>query len=143
MADIQMDFPIKRPARQVFEGFSTPSGLDEWWTRSSTGKADLGEEWELDFGNGYQWRARVTRCEPDAAFELELTDAHEDWQGTRVGVELEDRGERTMVRFHHTGWPEANDHWRTSCYCWAAYLRILRVYLERGERVPYGERLDA
>jgi hypothetical protein len=34
------------------------------------------------------------------------------------------------------GWPEANGHYRTSCHCWALYLRILRRYLEFGETVP-------
>lgn len=36
----------------------------------------------------------------------------------------------------------ANDHFRTSSCCWAQYLRILRRFLEHGERVPYAERLD-
>ena len=48
----------------------------------------------------------------------------------------------TQVRFRHVGWPSTNDHYRISCYCWAAYLRILRRYLEHGERVPYEKRLD-
>jgi hypothetical protein len=27
-------------------------------------------------------------------------------------------------------------------YCWAIYLRVLRRWLEHGERVPYEQRLD-
>ena len=30
----------------------------------------------------------------------------------------------TRVKFHHTGWPEQNEHWRVSCFCWTMYLRI-------------------
>ena len=48
-----------------------------------------------------------------------------------------------QVRFYHTGWPTQNEHWRISCYCWAMYLRLLRRYLEKGETVPYEQRLDA
>jgi hypothetical protein len=44
--------------------------------------------------------------------------------------------------YDHRGWPDANDHYRTSCHCWAMYLRILRRHLEHGESVPYEKRLD-
>jgi hypothetical protein len=46
------------------------------------------------------------------------------------------------VRFHHTGWPQSNDHYRISCYCWAMYLRLLKRNVERGEVVPFGQRLE-
>jgi len=48
----------------------------------------------------------------------------------------------TQVHFHHTGWPDADDHYRVSCYCWAMYLRLLKRYLEHDEVVPYEDRLD-
>jgi hypothetical protein len=47
------------------------------------------------------------------------------------------------VYFYHLCWPEANEHWRVSNYCWAMYLRILKRYLESGESVAYEKRLDA
>jgi hypothetical protein len=71
-----------------------------------------------------------------------MTRADADWLGTRVGVELEPRDGATWVRFHHTGWPEPNEHYRISCNCWAMYLRVLRRSLEHGESVPYEARLD-
>jgi len=103
----------------------------------------MGSEYELWFGPGYDWRAKVTRCAPGREFELELIKSDEDWTRTRVGLQLEDRGEGTWVRFHHAGWRSVNDHYRISCNCWALYLRILRRYLEHGELVPYEIRLDA
>jgi uncharacterized protein YndB with AHSA1/START domain len=59
--------------------------------------------------------------------------------------------------FHAVSAPADLDQWWTvksageprlgaecvSCYCWAMYLRVLRRYLEHGERVPYEGRLDA
>jgi len=143
MPDIFHDFPITAPVARVFEAVSTPRGLDCWWTLRSAGEPVEGAELELYFGPHHDWRARVTRCVAPVEFELEIVRADQDWTGTRVGFRLEDQSGRTWVRFHHTGWPEANEHWRISCYCWAMYLRILRRCLEHGERVPYGERLDA
>jgi hypothetical protein len=108
-----------------------------------TGKPVEGAEYELWFGPAYDWRAVVSRCVPDREFELEMIKAQEDWQGTRVGFFLDEHEGVTQVRFHHSGWPESNEHYRVSCYCWAAYLRLLRRYVEHGEVVPYEDRLDA
>ena len=142
MPDIFHDFPIKAPIDRVFRAVTTPEGLDTWWTKRSTGTPQKDREYELDFGPGYKWRARVTRCLPNAEFEIEMVDADSDWMGTRVGIRLEPRDAGTWLRFSHIGWPSLNDHYRISCYCWAAYLRVLRRSLEHGESVPYETRLD-
>ena len=142
MADIFHDFLVKAPAARVFEAISTPRGLDCWWTKNSAGEPKLGAEYELGFGPSYLWRARVSKRAGTSAFEFEMTHADADWTGTRVGFQLEEKGGTTNARFHHTGWPNANEHWRISCYCWAMYLRIMRRYVEHGEFVPYEKRLD-
>ena len=142
MHDILHDFPIGVPVASVFAAVSSPAGLDAWWTKRSAGKPVEGAEYDLHFGDGYDWRARVTKCTPDEHFELELTEADDDWKGTRIGFQLEERDTGTWVRFHHVGWPADNEHYRGSCYCWAMYLRVLRRHLEHGESVPYAERLD-
>ena len=143
MADIFNHFPIKAAAHAIFQAVSTPAGLDSWWTLTSSGQAKEGAAYELGFGPGYDWSAVISRCVPNQEFELELVRADDDWRGTRVGFALDENAGVTQVRFHHTGWPEANDHYRTSCYCWPMYLRLLRRYTEHGELVPYEDRLDA
>ena len=102
-----------------------------------------GAEYELWFGPEYDWRAVVSRCVPDAEFEFRITDAQEDWLETRVRFLLDEKDGVTQVRFQHTGWPEANEHYSVSCYCWAMYLRLLKRYVEQGELTPYEDRLDA
>jgi len=142
MLDIFHDFPINAPRARVYEAVSKPQGLDAWWTKTSAGEPREGAEYDLGFGPKYAWRARVTRVVPDSEFELQLVEADVDWTGTRVGFRLDGEGDTTQVRFHHTGWPTLNEHYRISCYCWAMYLRILRRFLEHGEMVPYENRLD-
>ena len=142
MADITHDFPVAAPAEDVFRAVTTPEGLNAWWTLESNGAPLIGSQYRLHFGPGYDWQGTVTSSEPGRAFELEITAPDPDWNGTRVGFELEADGSRTRVRFHHAGWPEANGHYRSSCYCWAMYLRVLRRWIEHGEEVPYAERLD-
>ncbi len=142
MVDVVLDFPIRAPRERVFRAVSAPSEISEWWTERSAGEASAGAEYRLEFGVGFDWRARVTRCAPGAEFELELTEASEDWLGTRVGFRLEPRDGGTWVSFRHSGWPMANEHYRVSCMCWAMYLRVLRRWVEYGERVPYEARLE-
>ena len=143
MADILQQFPIKASRERVFDAVSTPAGLDRWWTNRSTGTPVIGAEFQLWFGPEYDWRAVVSRCVPGSEFELELVVASEDWRGTRVGFVLDGQEGVTQLRFHHVGWPDANEHYRVSCHCWALYLRVLRRNLEYGEMVPYEARLDA
>ena len=144
MADIIHEFFVKASPERVFEMFATADGVNRWWTKEATGEPRAGAEFRLHFGPEYDWRGKVTRCVPSKEFELEMTQAHEDWQRTRVGCKLtaEKQGV-TRVYFYHLGWPEPNEHWRVSNYCWAMYLRILRRYLESGESVAYEKRLDA
>ena len=142
MADIYHDFPINASSRKVFQAVSTPKGLENWWTKTSEGSPAEGGEYQLGFGPEYDWRAVVTQYTPDSAFEFRLTKADSDWQNSRVGFELTEQGGSTTVRFHHVDWPEANEHYRISCFCWAMYLRLLKRYVETGETVPYETRLD-
>lgn len=130
------------PPNRVFDAVSQPGLLDQWWTLRSSGEPTVGTLYELDFGPNYVWHAVVTNARPGAAFELRLTDADRDWMNTVVGFELSASGTGTQLRFYHRGWPEPNEHYRTSCHCWALYLRILRRYLEWGETVPYETRLE-
>jgi uncharacterized protein YndB with AHSA1/START domain len=140
--DIFSDFFIKAPPEDVYRAVSTPAGLDAWWTKRSSGKAKTGSEFELWFGPEYDWRGVVAACTPGSHFELEIVRADPDWLGTNVGFHLSPSGDGTQVRFQHTGWPTANEHWRISCYCWPMYLRILKRYLEYGEQVDYEKRLE-
>lgn len=140
MPDILHQLRIKAPIADVFKAVSTPEGIDMWWTKRCSGEPELGAEYELFFAPEYDWRAEVTKCTPDSAFELTVTRADEDWTGVRVGFELTESDDAVEVRFYNRDWASANDHFVLSNTCWANYLRLLRRYLEYGEFVPYDER---
>jgi uncharacterized protein YndB with AHSA1/START domain len=143
MHDIFQHFPIKSSAESVFDAVSTPQGLDSWWTLTSSGSASADASYRLGFGPGYDWLAKVSRFERNKEIEFEFIEADQDWVGTRIGFSLDEDDGKTAVRFHHTGWPESNEHYRVSCYCWSMYLRLLKRYVERGEVVSYEDRLEA
>jgi uncharacterized protein YndB with AHSA1/START domain len=142
MASIYHDFEIRADLSAVFEILSTPAGLDRWWTHHSLGQPELGSTLELSFGQGYEWKAIVSKLIPDKEFELTMTKADPDWEGSTI-VFLIEQGPRSVnVRFSHRGWPEKNQHYRISNYCWAMYLRLAKRYLEKGEECPFESRLS-
>ncbi len=144
MADIFHQLVIEADLATVFAAVSTPEGLDRWWTDTCSGERRVGEEYRLGFGPEYPWAGVVCRLEENHRFELEITEASEDWIGTRVGFRLvEQPGGSTELRFHHIGWPEVSDHFRRSSYCWAMYLRLLKRGIETGEIVSYSDRPNA
>ncbi len=96
----------------------------------------------LDFGPGYIWKAVVTEYVKDNVFELKMTGADADWLGTKIGFILIAHQDKTAVNFYHIDWPQKNEHYKISSYCWAMYLRILKRHLEYGESVPYEKRLQ-
>ena len=142
MPDIFHSFPVEDTPDKVFDGISTAGGLDNWWTEHSEGRQESGATYTLDFGPGYIWKAVVTKFDLNKSFELQMTGADADWLGTKVGFLLKPKNSFTEVEFYHTGWPESNEHYRISSYCWAMYLRILKRYIEFREKVPYGKRLS-
>lgn len=143
MPDILCDFPVNAPIERVFAAISTPEGLDAWWTLRSAGEPRPGATYQFYFGEPYDWRGVVSRLEPGRLIEWHFTRSDADWKGTRVGAELTQTKGGTQVQFWHRGGPDTNAHYRTSSFCWAMYLRLLKRWAEAGEVVPYERRLDA
>ncbi len=140
MPDIHLDLWIAASAKKIYSHLSTPEGLSSWWPENARWLDDNKSEIEFDFGPGYIWTARVLNNIHNKNIVFKMTQSDEDWNGTLVGFELENEDSDVRVRFSHTGWPELNDHYRRSAFCWAMYLRVLKRHLEYGENVPYSQR---
>ncbi len=75
-------------------------------------------------------------------FEFTMHESDDDWKHTKVGFVLANKNSITQGAFHHTSGPPDNPHYKISSYCWAMYLRILKRYIEFGEKIPYEKRLS-
>ena len=95
---------IAAPRERVFELFTVPERLVEWWPEAVTLDAREGGELHLEFGQG-NVDGTITRFEPPSALAFTwVRDAAPDIE-THVEVELtelEDGG--TRVELRHTGW---------------------------------------
>lgn len=140
MADILHQFRIEAPAQKVYVAFCTSRGLADWWPAKSSGEPKPGETYTLWFGPEYDWRAKVIHVIPNKEFTWKMTQAMPDWMGTEVGIRLKEDNNGTIVDFFHTGWPERNDHFRISNFCWGTLLNGLKNLVEKGVVVPFENR---
>lgn len=141
MNAIYHNFIIKVKPERVYDAVSTPVDLENWWPLKCSGKAELGEVYNLNFTDEYDWYASVVKAEKGKAFYLKMTEADADWKPTTFGFDLElTANGHTYVQFWHKDWPALNRHLKYSSFCWASLLKDLRNYLEKGKVVPFQER---
>lgn len=131
---------IKASPKQVFDAVSQPEHLNNWWSLKSSGKPELNSEYNLNFTDKYNWFCRVSKVKVNASFHLKMTESDEDWMPTTFGFELEPKDNGTYLRFNHQNWPENNDHFKHSSFCWALLLNGLKNYLEKGIVIPFESR---
>jgi len=140
MPDILHQFKIEAPPQKVFNAFCSARGLNDWWALDSSGEPSQGAVYRLYFGSEYDWRAEVTHIVPGKEITWTMTQAMDDWMGTRVGIRLSQTGNSTLADFFHEGWREPNEHFRISNFCWGTLLTGLKNYVERGIVVPFEQR---
>ena len=75
MADIIQEFFVKASPSQVMEMFSTPEGLNRWWTKRSSGVGKEGAEFTLYFSPEFDWHAKITRYVPDREFRAAINES--------------------------------------------------------------------
>lgn len=131
---------VKASPKTVYEAITLPEHLNNWWPLKSTGKPNIGTEYNFYFGDDYDWYAEVIQSVLNESFHVKMTQADEDWNPTRFGFDLQENGGETELTFQHMNWPACNTHFKTASYCWAILLKDLKNYIENGAIVPFEER---
>lgn len=137
MADIKHIFEINAPAGKIFEAITTVEGLQNWWTRQTSGDGKEGGELEFRFGDHMFNKMKVINTTPDKEVHWECIDGHEDWIGTKLSFELIPQGENIRVCFQHNNWKEANDFYGQCNHVWGHYMESLKSYCEKGKGEPF------
>ncbi|MFY0629415.1 MAG: SRPBCC domain-containing protein [Flavobacteriaceae bacterium] len=137
---IYHDFTINSSVEKVFDAITVPEKLNNWWPLKSSGKPELGAEYNLNFTDEYNWYGLVSEVIKNKSFFIKMTHSSEDWNPTTFGFELELKDESTLVKFSHKGWLNCNNEYRNSSFCWAMLLNGLKNYVEKGVIIPFEER---
>ncbi|WP_411766566.1 SRPBCC family protein [Winogradskyella sp. A3E31] len=134
------DFVVKDSLPNVYNAISQPDHLVNWWPLRCTGKLKVGETYNFNFTDEYNWFATVKSCELNDHIHFKMTKSDPDWDPTSFGFDLEEKDNGVLVKFWHKDWPECNAHYKHSSFCWALLLKGLKDYLEKGLIIPFEER---
>lgn len=141
MADIIHRIGISSPASRVYAAFTSVSGLAQWWTEDTTGRAAVGSTITFTFRKGTgeeigKMVMEVLEQNADRNVRWKCVDGPPDWIGTEITADLSVQDGKTILLFGHRNWREATEstaHCSMKC---AVFLLSLREYIETGTGRP-------
>ena len=137
MPDIPHKVGIKSSSLAVvYKALTTIEGLSAWWTSTTDGETAIGGVLKFRFGNG-GFDMEVLALDPARRVLWQVIDGPEEWIGTRISFDLEQRGDWTIVLFRHMGWKEPVEFMHHCSTMWAVFLLSLKSLLETGRATSW------
>ena len=133
MPDILHKVGIKSSSlEKVYKALTTREGLSDWWTSDTQGEGKAGGILKFRFGGG-GFDMKVLELHPARHVLWEVVDGPDEWIGTKIGWELRQEGDWTIVLFKHQGWKEPVEFMHHCSTKWAVFLLSLKSLLEIGK----------
>ena len=120
----------------VYKALTAIEGLSGWWTTTTEGKSKIGGMLRFRFGNG-GFAMKVRELDPARRVVWQVVDGPEEWIGTTVSFDLDQRGDWTIVLFKHEGWKEPVEFMHHCSTKWGVFLLSLKSLLETGHGAPW------
>ncbi len=137
MPDIPHKVGIKSSSpADVYKALTTIEGLSAWWTTTTEGESKVGGVLRFHFGSG-GFDVKVIELEPARRVVWRVVDGPEEWIGTTISFDLEQRGAWTIVLFRHQAWKEPVEFMHHCSTKWAVFLLSLKSLLETGDGAPW------
>jgi uncharacterized protein YndB with AHSA1/START domain len=136
MYDILHRVGIKASPLQVYNALATREGLSAWWTTTTLGDSTVGGILQFRFGSG-GFDMKVLELDPGKHVLWQVVDGPEDWIGTRIGFDLKQDDNYTIVMFKHEGWRKPVEFMHHCSTKWGTFLMSLKSLLETGNAAPW------
>jgi uncharacterized protein YndB with AHSA1/START domain len=137
MPDILHKVGIRSSSQaDVYTALTTIEGLSAWWTTTTAGESTVGGVLRFRFGNG-GFDMKVLELDPARRVVWLVVDGPEEWIGTTVSFDLDQRGDWTIVLFKHEGWKEPVEFMHHCSTKWGVFLLSLKSLLETGNGAPW------
>ncbi len=128
-------FKIDRPAQELFEAFTDPAKIGNFWFSSSSARWEQGKTITVTY-NEYnaKFDIRIAEIKPNKRIVLKWG---ESWEENTVVISFDEiDAEKTCIEVSETGWSE-NDPSLTAKLVdnkegWVYMLACLKAYLENG-----------
>jgi uncharacterized protein YndB with AHSA1/START domain len=137
MADILHRIGATATPREVYDALTTLDGLAAWWTSDTQGEPVPGGTIQFRFGDTGGFDMKVLDQRPNERVEWQVTDGPAEWLGTRIGFDLKQEDDYTIVLFEHGGWQEPVAFMSHCSTKWATFLMSLKQLLETGTGAPH------
>jgi len=145
MVDILHKVGIKSSSLDdAYKALTTLKGLSGWWTSDTRGESKVGGVVEFRFGAG-GIDMKVLELAPAKRVLWQVVDGPQEWIGTKVGFDLKQEGDWTIILFKHQGWKEPVEFMHHCSTKWAVFLLSLKSLLEtgKGAAAPNEIKLDS
>jgi len=135
MADIKHRLTIKVAPEKVYQAVTTQEGIESWWCKNTTAQPETGFLNIFIFGK-FRNEMKVTELVPHKKVAWECINSIEEWIGTTISFDLEEKDGHTVLRFVHGGWRAVTDMFASCNYDWALFLKSLKSFCETGIGTP-------
>jgi uncharacterized protein YndB with AHSA1/START domain len=137
MPDILHKVGIKSSSQaDVYKALTTIEGLSAWWTTTTEGESTVGGVIRFRFGNG-GFDMKVLELDPARRVVWRVVEGPEEWIGTTISFDLDQRGDWTIVLFRHERWKEPVEFMHHCSTKWGVFLLSLKSLLETGNGAPW------
>jgi uncharacterized protein YndB with AHSA1/START domain len=133
--DIRINVVIKAAPQKIYSAITTREGLESWWCKHTTAKPELGFVNVFTFGN-FRNEMKITTLTPNNKVEWKCISSIEEWIGTCISFDMEEKDGKTILRFVQSGWKAATDTFAGCTYDWALFMKSLKLFCETGTGTP-------
>jgi Activator of Hsp90 ATPase homolog 1-like protein len=137
MPDILHKVGIKSSSlNDVYKALTTVEGLSGWWTTNTQGESKVGGVLQFRFGAG-GFDMKALELHPAKCVLWQVVDGPEEWIGTKISFELNQKDDWTIVLFKHGDWKEPVEFMHHCSTKWGVFLLSLKSLLETGKGAPH------
>jgi uncharacterized protein YndB with AHSA1/START domain len=137
MPDILHKVGVKSSSMdKVYRALTAVDGLSGWWTTDTRGQSKIGGVLQFRFGAG-GFDMKVLDLHPARRVLWQVVDGPDEWIGTKISFELDQRDDWTIVLFKHEGWREPIEFMHHCSTKWGVFLLSLKSLLETGQGAPW------
>ena len=121
----------------VYNASTTIEGLSAWWTTSTQGRSKVGDVLKFRFGRDRGFDMKMLELQPAKHVIWQVVEEPEDWIGTKISFDPDQRGDWTIVLFKTEGWKEPVEFMHHCSTKWGVFLPCLKSLLETGKGASY------
>jgi len=128
---------INASAETIFKNISTQQGLQNWWTKETIAKPEIGFKNDFKFGGAYHKVMRITELVRNESITWVCEEGDSEWLGTEISFRIEELNGKNTLRFSHRNWRETTDYFESCNYHWGYYMHSLKLLSETGKGTPH------